>query len=781
MPVDFDSNAYDGLLTGYRQHESYDASDDEKRLVRQLNSWFEEASNAKRVYEREWEVHRAYLKGDVVARHRDTGDIVRLSQEDSKRLRSRNNMLRPIARSLVGKLAKMIPTCTVVPSTSDFGDQAAAKVGDAFFQYLRRKEDLDAKYLAACNFLPWAGNSFLELEWDPQDGAKIAYCDICNYYSYNADLIGTPCPNCQQQRQSELQQQQMAHEAHKANMAVDATMQLPISHEPVQPEEFADTPPPPLQQQGPLPTDQEVPPLKEANEGDVCVKVRDPRDVFIPPGAETIKQCTRICVREAVEVAVARARFPQHAQFIHREEGIFSDKQLRWRYNLLDTHGTINYLSDHVFIYTYHEKPTTEFPNGRLIRKVNDMIVENVESPYHCLDRVPLYHLGFDANDGEFWREPFLQHAWHRQRELDNLETKIREHIELLLAQKWLIPTGSRISADEITAQTAQVIEYNAAAGNPRVIDVPAMPQQAWDRKNDLVQDMRVQASVTEQEQGLTTSDPNGRAMAIINAEADQATGPITTRNHGEWRELHHGALLLVQKNYHPERKITVVGPDGAQTYSFDQANLYSAQDVQIEEQDGLSRNPAIRFNETLQLAQVGGGAFFIDMKTGQFDKKSFARMAKLKIPDLGYDAEATERAAAQSIPYLLMKGLSYQPQEFDDPAIFAEELMGWLRGPGRQSDPQLTQAVKQVWMYYQQWIAMQQQGQGMPNPAMLGQMGQPSQPGAGNMSAPGGTPNNPGMLGTDLAPGLDQEAENRVAGADQFGDMMAQGMSHES
>ncbi len=773
MPSDEKALSYDGLLDGYVEAESYTAPEADSDLVTKLKTWITEASAAKQSYERDWELQRCYLKGDAVARHRDTGDIVRLSQEDSKRLRSRNNMLRPIARSLVGKLAKMIPTCVTVPATSDFGDQAAARVGDAIFAYLRRKEDLDVKYLAAMNFLPWAGNAFFELEWDICAGKKIAVCHTCNFFDYNLDLVGAPCPQCSAQREQEVQLQQMAHEAMTAEAAVSATEQLPIAEEPIQPQELGELPPPPLEQQGPLSTEQEPPALVEAYEGDVCINTIDPRDLFVPPGCDSLRKAETIATRSAVSVSAARRRFPQFAPFIHKEDGQFTDKTLKWRYSTLDQQGTVNYLNDHVFIWRFHERPTDAYPQGRLIHMVNDMIVDERESPYHCLDRVPLYHFGFDSNDGEFWREGFIAHAWHRQRELDGLETNIREHMTLLLAQKWLVPLNSRITAEEITAQTAQIIEYNPGAQPPKPLETPQLPQQAWMRKTDLVQDMRMQASVTEQEQGISGSDPNGRAMAIINAETDQATGPITIRNNSEWRELHKGALQLIQKDYHPKRKITVAGPEGVQTYSFDEVDLTGAQDVQVEEQDGLSRNPAIRFNEVLQLATVGQGAMFINPRSMAFDKKAFARAAKLKLPDLGYDTEATERAAAQQIPYLMMRGMSYQPQEFDDPMIFAEELLGWLRGPGRQANPQLTQAVKQVWMYYQQWIAMQQ----MPNPMMAMQAEQgASQP--GQMSAPGGTPNGPVPPG---ASGIQAQAGQAVSNADQTGDNLAQGLSHES
>lgn len=767
MPINPKSVDPFGLFDGYTEPDTYTAPEADKVLIQNLQEWFDAAYDAKQSYEREWETHRLYLKGEVVARNKLTGETVRLA--DDKSLKSRNNMLRPIARSLIGKLSKMIPTCTVMPATADFAEQHAARVADAIIQYLRRKEDLDVKYLAINNFLPWAGNAFVQVVWDPTAGQKIAYCQICDFYDYTQEMIGAPCPRCDAQRQQELLIQSEEQSALMANISADILgMAQPGQPAPPLPEELP--PAPPLHQTGPLAPDSEVPQMVEAWEGDVRFPVRDPRDVFTPPGCIDIRQASRICIREAVEVALARKRFPKFAQFIHAEDGLFSDKMAQWKSSYLDTSGSVEWLTDHVYVYEFHEAATELYPKGRIIYLVNGMIVEETESLYHCVGRIPIYHFGFDVNDGEFWREPFLTHAWHRQRELDTIETITREYAELTSRPKWLVPAGARISQDEFTPQSAQVIEYNAMAGRPMPLELPQMPQPVYQRRVDLMADMRMQAAVTDQEQGLTTSDPNGRAMAIINAEADQTIGPITVRNHAEWREMHRGALILVQKYYHPDRKITVAGPEGLQTYSFNEVNLQPGWDVQLEDADGLSRNPAIRFNEVLQLATIAQGAFFIDPKTMMFDKKAFARMAKLKMPDQGYDAEATERAAAQRMIYQITQGLQPSPRSCDEPGIFFEEFLGWLRGPGRSSDPMMYMQVEMTWRYYANWKVMVDMGMLQPGvlPGVVpGQEGGPSQPGQGGMSAPGGTPNNPGMLGTDLAPGLAQDAEQRVQQAD--------------
>ncbi len=262
-------------------------------------------------------------------------------------------------------------------------------------------------------------------------------------------------------------------------------------------------------------------------------------------------------------------------------------------------------------------------------------------------------------------------------------------------------------------------------------------------------------------------TDPNGRAAAIINAEADQQVGPIVQRNNAEWRELHRGLLILYRCYAHPDRIATIAGPEGLESFSFADLNLLQdGWDIEMDAEEGLSRNPAVRLTQALQLAQIG---FFNDPMTGVFDRAGFARYAKLKTPDAGYDMQATERAAASSIPYLIQQGQSWQPRMFDDPMIFQEVLVGWLRGPGRKADPMLSMQVEQIWMYYLQWAMTGQApvapGQEQGAPGAPGAAG-PSSPGS-ELSAPGGSPN-----GT--YDDLQSDAGAQVGGADEYGESMA-------
>lgn len=739
--------------------ERLEADKEDQQTAGRLKEWLQESYSYRLTWERQWDLNRLFLKGDqLVGKHRVTGDIIRLNVEDSKRLKSQNNMLRPTSRSLAGKLAKLIPTYTCTPATSDFEEAHGARAADMVLQYLRASLDLDRIYHELCNYLPWAGNAFVQLCWNSLGGKDISFCETCNFFTYDNKLANQPCPQCVQKWQEEQMQLKM-----EQLQAVQSGMPVPPS--PSGPPSVDGTPPPGA-----------IPNLVEAREGDVDAIIRDPRDVFLPPGCLDIRKARRFAVRETMEVSEAAARYPMMAAYFKPDSGAdLAAQTTTQRYSTPDSTGALDDLKDHLFMYEFHEAPTELYPDGRVMVMANDQLVEMKPGYYKKLGRLPLFHFGFDPVEGELYREPFITQAWHRQRELNRLETQLREGVERTLKPFLMNPIGSRISAEEFEAETGQVINYNSAAGEPQWVAPPQLPQGLWERKADLMQDIRVQASVTEPEQGISEADPNGRAMAIINAESDQQIGPIVHRNNSEWKEFYKGALVLYRCYAHPERLASVAGPQGVQSvYLRDLELLNPGWDLRMEQEDGLSRNPAVRLTQAMDLANIG---FFIDPMTGLLDKKSFSRYAKLGMPDEGYDTQATERAAAASIPILVEQGIPWQPHMFDDPIIFEEELRSWLRGPGRKGDPMISMQVEQVWMYYAQWAMTGMMGPPPTEPSAGAPVGGASQAGT-DQSAPGGTPNTPGHLGGTIM----GRANSAVQQADQQGENAARTqMSHEN
>ncbi len=265
-----DAEDFMGILNGHSQSVEFDASEEDKQLVARLREEFFMAQQIRLTYERDWELYRQYLKGEQLVVHRITGDIIRIDTADGRRLRSISNHCRPAARALVGKLSRVKPALRVIPATADWNEQHGAATADKLLSYFARILKLPVKYVEACNMIPWAGNSFMHLRWEPTRGQRIAFCEICDYVGKKKE-ISNICPQCENQRELEIdfQQQEMILNAQIVAGAQkvalhDAEMQAEMGEMPDQQglQEAMETPisdtPPPIEPIGPLPTHLEV-------------------------------------------------------------------------------------------------------------------------------------------------------------------------------------------------------------------------------------------------------------------------------------------------------------------------------------------------------------------------------------------------------------------------------------------------------------------------------------------------------------------------------------------
>lgn len=679
MPASVESKDNTGILEGWKPAEKYDPPHKEIELVGQLRQRFDEGYQHRIAWDRQWELNRLYLKGQqLLIRNRSTNEVFRLPQNDSNRLISVNNILRPTARSLLGKLTRIVPTCAVVPASDDISDMQGALVGDALIQYQRRKEHLDIVYIDVNRDIVSAGTGIIKLSWDKDRGETVAFCPDCGYKSDSESEVGEECPQC-------VLEVEFATKAQTQLLGGFGEEEIPSE------------------------ADVRVSKLKGTKEGDTRVEVIDFRDFFLDPGATKLSEAQWVCHRVPLPINVIRQSFKK-GKYVEAESGLYTDRHVGIIQDVINTSQQIRYLENHVYLYEFHERPTEDHPEGRVIFMSGGIILEEMDSPYYKLfgGRFPFFAFFFEQNKGEFWGESFIEQAWTQQRELNILLTQMREHRDLTNRPKLFVPMTAKIGINEIDTTAGQIIHYNAVGGKPHYGELPAFPSYVFHEVNRLKEDIRTHASVTEQEAGATGSRVSGRYAAIVEAESSQQVGPILKSNNHEWCEIHRCILLLCQEFYSSDRKWTIQGFDRPKTFYFDELNMQPGYDIVIEEEDSLSQNSAVRLEQNINLARLG---LFNDPKTGQFNTKAFAKSARLKLPFIGPDADGSERATAAAVPNQIENGMDYEPKPWDDVTVFAEELIGWLRGPGRNASQQTVQKVFQLWQTYME-LVQQQQGQ---------------------------------------------------------------------
>jgi hypothetical protein len=569
-----------GIIDGYSAPETYTPSERERRIVSRFYDLFERAKANKYFYASTWDFNRNYLEGNqILYRDKITHDIVRLKTEKAQRLYSVNNQIQPVARSLHGKLVRSRPPFTVSPGTGEQDEIHGARVGDAYIRYFDYKQRIGLLYAKMMTNLLHTGNACIQLCWDPDGGRTLAFCEQCGY-SGDEDLVGGECPDCLQLQQ---QAQQMNDEA---DMMAAEMGELPMPGGEVV--------------SGPVPT------LVAVKEGEEKAVVRDVENIYIDTYAVDPKDLNYVIVATVEPVVEVRRRFPHKASFVRASADILLNDTHSRTYNL-DTNSWEQFdVEDHVMLYEYHEKPSMLHPEGRILWFANDMLLDEKPGYYKKFGRLPFFFQFWWKITGRFWAQSFIDQAASRQKELNELETSVREYQELIARAKVKTPLGSAVSSDELTARTGQVLQYNAARGSgPEYMVPPEMPQSVFARKSELISEIGQHAAVTTAERGLG-SDSSGRQLAILQAEGDQQLAGPQEYNWAELCDFYKCMLVLVMQMHHPERKFMIAGDYTPEVYSISDLNLKDGWDVQVEQSDGLSSNPALRLVQVADFVNMG-------------------------------------------------------------------------------------------------------------------------------------------------------------------------------
>lgn len=749
-----DAIDYAGILEGLAPAEEYTPDDEERKLVERFHTLFEQSKDARYYFARAWEYNRLMIEGEqLLYRDNVTHEYVKVTGTDiTGRLYSINNKLQPTARSLHGKLCRRQPKFNVVPASTDQTEMHGSIVADALIKYFDNRHKMDLIWSVMKFNELYTGNSIIQLCWDPQGGRRLATCLTCSYTSEDEELIGAPCPDCAD----------LASQGLQFAGAADALAES--MGEQTAPPEIPD-----------------IPTLSEVREGEEKPVAHKVENVFIDPSATEMRDARYVIVRHNLPLSEARRMLPDKAAFIRATGTQYIDDISYQTLNLDTGSFTRAILDDHVTIFEYHERATDAFPDGRIMFFGNNMVLDEKPGYFKLLGRLPFFSNHWWKYPTRFWAQSFIDSAAPRQRELNELETHMREYQELIARAKLLAPIGS-LSPDEWSSRTSQVVFYNRNVGKPEILSPPNMPQSVYERRDALVADIREHGTTTAAEAGLQTDD-SGRALAILEAEGDQQIEGMARYNAAEMSEFYRGVILLIQTKRRPDWKFVFLGDAGPELYNLEDLKLSPGWGLCLEQDDGLSNNRATRLNEVSNLIGLG---LLNDPQTGMVDRVSAAKIARLRIPGLAPDIRSTEHAAAQANLKRIEHGdMTVQPEIADDPTEFSTVYLHWLRTRGRRPDieQQVKQYVEQLYMYYVQQMMLSQAGQQTQPGAPTGTSSEPNYGStqAQTQSAPGGTPNGAGTQqqissGNSIA----GQSAATVKNADAAGERLARSGPHE-
>lgn len=279
----------------------------------------------------------------------------------------------------ISKLVKFKPAVAILPTNDEWEDRTSAKVAEKFWGHIKELQGFDAKNVDMARISRIAGESFLGILWNEDEGPEHPDSEKLNK---NGDKFLT------------LKDENGAPAKDEAGNVIRIPLPIRV--------------------------------------GDVCYEIFFPWQMFLQKknSFDRVNYCFKMEVKSADEV---RLDYPKSASKIKADKGqkIFDFE----RNEEID-------LGHETIVWTFWHKATKQMPKGREIIFTKDVILSNDDLPYNH-GRLPFVRLTDIEDPGERHGRSFLSNVRQLLSKINDMTTMIVRNHVLASHPKWFVPRGA--------------------------------------------------------------------------------------------------------------------------------------------------------------------------------------------------------------------------------------------------------------------------------------------------------------------------------------------------
>lgn len=318
---------------------------------------------------------------------------------------------------------------------------------------------------------------------------------------------------------------------------------------------------------------------------------------------------------------------------------------------------------ERVIVYEYYERPTSKYPNGRLICTTNSKLLYSGDLPggeYHVA------HCRCIRLNGEFWGMGYVATAIPAQTQYNKMVSQMIEDHRLMGRPKWVAPVGST-ATDAISSQPGQVIQYDpiAARGRePHPVMGTSVSPAVFQQINLAVEEINHLMSTSEVSQGQAVGSVNSAEQVIALQQADRGRfGRLLANIRNTIVKVGRDMASVLKNNLEDERIITIAGKHyEPEVVRFKKEDISDVANIHVDIESQLPWN---RESARQQLMWM--------LSQGLISQEEFKERVGMPVnPDV-YETEQTHRSNARR-ENILLEQMAFPPVETDNHAIHIEE-----------------------------------------------------------------------------------------------------------
>lgn len=459
------------------------------------------------------------------------------------------NRILPTCQNRLARLCKNVPRWDVKPKSGDEEDKDAARLAEQVIEQLWEQLHINRKRIPLTMWVQQCGSAFLKVCWDTSLGRKSVIPE-------EPDLAQTENgdPN-----------------------------------------------------QGPTETKYKI-----VSEGDIRVDIHSFFETFPDEYAKSWDECQDIITAKIRPISYFATQYPERGSLVKEEDCWLNSLAYESRINSLNTTtGTAGsaatQLKNSAIEISYYEKPSKKHPYGRYIITANGVLLKDDLLP---IDELPFVKFDDVIVGGKFNAEAIITHLRPLQDQINHGKTMRAAWSNRMLTGKILAARGSNIAREAFNDQSGEVVMFDPVpnAPEPHSLQMPAIPQYAYEEERTLKDDINDTAGINEASRGqLPSSSIPAIGMQLLVEQDDTRIGVETESHEYSWADLGRILLKFVDKYYETDRLLKIVGEDMEYSVrTFKGTDIRENFDVHVIRGSTLPGSKVLKRQEIINLHQQG-------------------------------------------------------------------------------------------------------------------------------------------------------------------------------
>lgn len=426
---------------------------------------------------------------------------------------------------------------------------------------------------------------------------------------------------------------------------------------------------------------------KDIKEGDVEISIVSPFEIY--PDSNTYNR-----VEDCMSIIYARAFHKDAVKNIWGVDVVGKDIDV-YTLDAIGSVGGLGYSSlsnsmakklkkDQVLVLEKYEKPTIEYPNGRLIIIAGDKLIYVGDLPYINNTEnergFPFIRQRSMSTPNSFWGTSMVERCIPIQRAYNSVKNRKHEFLNRLTMGILSVEDGSLDieNLEEEGLSPGKVLIYRQGAKAPTMMSSDTMPSDFKSEEEALVNEFANVTGIVDITKDISTNI-SGIALQLLIEQDEVRLNVSSDEIKSAVKEISKQILRLYRQFAVTSHTSRLVGDNGQVELIYWNSNDINSEDIVFETENEVNESLAQKRNLIFEMLNSG----LLENEDGKMSNSMRSKILEqlgFGIWEMSHDMKSIQKNSAYKENLTLLdKGEINDPMEIDDNGIHIEEHTAFL------------------------------------------------------------------------------------------------------